>query len=254
MGTNFEGVFLRHAELNSEVLALHSKAQESLSEGIAVHFLNAFSLACASRDETLRQALTSNRAINLPDGKPLSWIGVGASSKLTQVRGPKFFESSLVSSKSSATRHFFLGSTEETLARIQAKCKAQTNGKIRVVGAYSPQFGEFSETEREKIDSLILNSNANVVWVGLGTPKQDFEVEYLASKFPVIAIAVGAAFDFYAEVKKESPDWMRTLYLEWLFRLLSEPRRLWRRYFWGNTVFLFLLLRHTIRNIQAKEK
>jgi N-acetylglucosaminyldiphosphoundecaprenol N-acetyl-beta-D-mannosaminyltransferase len=86
-------------------------------------------------------------------------------------------------------------------------------------------------------DNDIRSASPDIVWVGLGTPKQDFEVSRLASE-GFMAIAVGAAFDFSAGTKKTAPSWMTTAGLEWLYRFGSEPRRLWRRYLVGNVIFL----------------
>ena len=87
-------------------------------------------------------------------------------------------------------------------------------------------------------DERIRASGATIVWVGLGTPKQDYEVQRLALSLPVVAVAVGAAFDFLAGTKAQAPVWVQRSGLEWAFRLASEPRRLGRRYVWGNSVFL----------------
>ena len=87
-----------------------------------------------------------------------------------------------------------------------------------------------------------------MVWVGLGTPRQDFEVQRLAANLPVVALAVGAAFDFIARTKAQAPVWMQRTGMEWAFRLASEPRRLGRRYLWGNSVFA----REAIRDLTRK--
>jgi len=91
-----------------------------------------------------------------------------------------------------------------------------------------------------------MTSGAQVVWVGLGTPKQDFEAQRICDSLQVTAAAVGAAFDFVAGTKPEAPDWMRRLSLEWAFRLMSEPRRLWRRYLFGNSRFIMLVAREAL--------
>jgi N-acetylglucosaminyldiphosphoundecaprenol N-acetyl-beta-D-mannosaminyltransferase len=91
-------------------------------------------------------------------------------------------------------------------------------------------------------DSLILESKADIVWVGLGTPRQDFECARITKELGLTTVAVGAAFDFFSGLKKESPKWMTKLGLEWIFRFASEPKRLWRRYLVGNFVFLWAVL------------
>ena len=96
-------------------------------------------------------------------------------------------------------------------------------------------------------DQRIRETGATIVWVGLGTPKQDVEVARLAASLPVVAVAVGAAFDFLAGTKPQAPIWMQKSGTEWLFRFASEPRRLAKRYIWGNSVFLAEAIR-TLRS------
>ncbi len=106
----------------------------------------------------------------------------------------------------------------------------------------SPPFRPLTEGERAEQDAKIKASGAQVV-CGLGTPKQDLEAQRTCDVVGVTTAAVGAAFDFVAGTKPEAPHWMRRLTLEWTFRLLSEPRRLWRRYLFGNTRFVVMVIR-----------
>ncbi|MDP9889822.1 exopolysaccharide biosynthesis WecB/TagA/CpsF family protein [Pseudarthrobacter enclensis] len=107
----------------------------------------------------------------------------------------------------------------------------------------SPPFSAMSPREYESQDRRIEDTNPDIVWVGLGTPKQDFEAQRLATAGNFFAVAVGAAFDFSAGTKKEAPRWITALGFEWLFRLAAEPKRLWRRYLIGNFVFLYSVIR-----------
>jgi N-acetylglucosaminyldiphosphoundecaprenol N-acetyl-beta-D-mannosaminyltransferase len=109
-----------------------------------------------------------------------------------------------------------------------------------IAGSLSPKFGDFDAKEIRRIDSAIRESHANIVWVGLGTPKQDYEATRISQTCNVPAVAVGAAFDFLAGTKNEAPQFLQGIGLEWLYRLLSEPRRLWRRYLIGNLQFLVI--------------
>ena len=106
----------------------------------------------------------------------------------------------------------------------------------------SPPFRQLTTGELKDQDSIIRGDAPDIVWVGLGTPKQDYEAQRLASESGFVAIAVGAAFDFSAGTKREAPVWMRNLAIEWVYRFMSEPQRLWRRYIIGNAVFLFAVL------------
>ena len=113
---------------------------------------------------------------------------------------------------------------------------------IEIVGSHSPEFRPPSDAELAERDGAIAASGAQVVWVGLGTPKQDLEAARLAHSLPIVAVAVGAAFDYAAGTLTEAPQWIRTAGLEWAFRFAMEPGRLWRRYVFGSTRFLITVL------------
>ena len=117
-----------------------------------------------------------------------------------------------------------------------------------VVGCDSPPFHEPSQQDLEERDRRIIASGATMVWVGLGTPKQDWEVARLAETLPVTALAVGAAFDFLAGTTTQAPGWMQRSGLEWAYRFAREPRRLAKRYVWGNSLFIVEGSRTVLRN------
>ncbi len=113
---------------------------------------------------------------------------------------------------------------------------------LKVVGSASPPFRPMTPAERFSQDEDIRTSGAAFVWVGLGTPKQDFEAARICHQLGVTTVAVGAAFDFLARTKREAHPLLRQLGLEWAHRLATEPRRLWRRYLFGNIRFMRLAL------------
>ncbi len=208
--------------------------------GADIHLINAFSISLAERDKTYRECLES-AAHNFPDGKPLSILTQFSTEPLKQVRGPSLFELVLDRGRYQDVRHYFLGSTQATLETLVEAVRGRYPG-IVIAGTYSPPFRELTEQDFAAQDALILHSQPDIVWVGLGTPKQDFEAQRLARK-GFNAVAVGAAFDFSAGTKKEAPSWASFLGVEWLFRLVMEPRRLWRRYLIGNIRFLIAVIR-----------
>lgn len=209
--------------------------------GADFHFLNAYSVALTESDVAYRQCLY-DAAYNFPDGKPISVLSRLQSGRLIQVRGPGFFESVMDAGRELGVRHYLLGSTPATLQKLQMNLESRYPG-IHIVGTFSPPFREMTPEELLEQDRRIHATGAQLVWVGLGTPKQDFEAARLAlAGFK--AIAVGAAFDFSAGTKVEAPAWLSKVGLEWLFRFASEPRRLWRRYLLGNLIFLRAALRH----------
>jgi N-acetylglucosaminyldiphosphoundecaprenol N-acetyl-beta-D-mannosaminyltransferase len=156
---------------------------------------------------------------------------------LEQVRGPEFFRDVFRVAEPRDVRHYLLGSTPDVLEKLVSNLKRDFP-HAAIVGSHSPPFRSMTQEELAAQDQAIKSSGANVVWVGLGTPKQDIEVARLASSLPVVAIAIGAAFDFSAGTKREAPSWLSPLGLEWTFRLLTEPRRLWKRYLFGNIGFV----------------
>lgn len=207
-----------------------------------VHLANAYTIALADSDGAYRRLI--NEGAVFADGKPLSWFSRLArqTPRIRQVRGPQLFLDVLDVGRSSGVRHFLLGSTDETLERMRGILTSLFVG-VEIVGAYSPPFRPLTAEEIADQDELIRQSDADIVWVGLGTPKQDFEAARVARSTSRPAVAVGAAFDFAAGTLNAAPNWMQRAGLEWLFRLFSEPKRLWRRYTFGNARFLWALLR-----------
>lgn len=205
-------------------------------DGHDIHLINAYSIALSEGNPEFRRCL-EEASHNLPDGKPLSWVTRHTSAPLTQVRGPKLFEMVIDIGRDYGIRHFLLGSTPETLRLLESSLVRRYPG-AQIAGSFSPPFRAMTPHDYVEQDNLLRRSGANLIWVGLGTPKQDREAQRLAREGGFFAIAVGAAFDFSAGTKKEAPSWIGRIGLEWLYRFASEPRRLWRRYLIGNLLFI----------------
>lgn len=209
--------------------------------------VNAYTFALADRDPAYQDLLETS-GVNLPDGKPLV-VALNLLDRrgepFGQVRGPSFFLKCLDQGRARGVRHFFLGGRPELLESLKGAVERRFPG-TQIVGMISPPFRPLTDSERIDQDGQIKASGAHVVWVGLGTPKQDFEAARICDECAVTTAAVGAAFDFVAGTKREAPVWMRPLGLEWVFRLLSEPRRLWKRYLFGNARFLAIVLREAV--------
>lgn len=202
---------------------------------------NVHSVMSARRDERLLEAI-SEAEIATPDGVPIVWGLRGTERKEQQrVYGPELMRLAMVRSEELGWNHYFYGSTPETLAQLDAAVQAMAP-HARIVGSESPPFRDMTDDETSAAIDRIRSSGADVVWVGLGMPKQELWMYDMRSELPGIAvIGVGAAFDFIAGTKKQAPDWMQRAGLEWLFRFVQEPRRLWRRYLWNNPAYLMLL-------------
>ena len=209
-------------------------------EGVGrhVHLANAYTVALADSSADYCATLAAP-ALNFPDGKPIGWISAlkRQSPRLEQVRGPQLFLDVFDQGRSDGIRHYLLGSTPEVLQALEFNLRARFPG-IKIVGSDSPPFRPMNPSEIRDQDKRIRVSAAQIVWVGLGTPKQDIEARRLSGELPVVAVAIGAAFDFAAGTIREAPVWVTKVGFEWVYRLLCEPRRLWRRYFFGNVRFL----------------
>ena len=203
--------------------------------------------ALARHDSTFGEAMRQFDLI-LPDGMPLIWcLNRQLAQPLTdRVYGPTFMLKTLAATEGKC-RHFLLGGSEELLSSLSAKLLEQFPN-LELAGVWAPPFGEWPIQEDEKIMAAIADSGAHFVWIGLGCPKQEFWIAKWKQRLPpAVYVAVGAAFAFHAGRVKQAPPWMQRLGLEWAFRLLTEPRRLWRRYFVFNSLFLFYLLADGLR-------
>ena len=211
----------------------------------AVHFANAYTIALADSD--LEYAALFNRptALNFTDGVPVAWVGRRAYGLSAQdwprVYGPDVMQA--VFERGRGTRHFLLGGSPQTLEALLTAVSSRWP-EAEVVGAESPPFRPLTGEEQQEQDQRILDSGADLVWVGLGTPKQDWEVARLCESTGLVALAVGAAFDFLAGTKPQAPPWVQRSGIEWAYRFASEPRRLARRYLWGNPRFLVAVARN----------
>jgi N-acetylglucosaminyldiphosphoundecaprenol N-acetyl-beta-D-mannosaminyltransferase len=159
-----------------------------------------------------------------------------------RVYGPDLFRAVLRLTRTGAAGHYLLGSTDAVLSALRDRIALEYPG-VRIAGAESPPFRPLTVQERAAQHERIVRSGARFVWVGLGTPKQDWAAARLAGELPVVAVAVGAAFDFVAGTKRQAPPWMQQTGLEWAHRLASEPRRLWKRYLFGNARFGYAVAR-----------
>ncbi|GAA2137883.1 hypothetical protein GCM10009844_05380 [Nocardioides koreensis] len=199
----------------------------------------------ARHDPALAQVF--QRGSCYPDGLPLIWALRGVDpnagwSKAARVRGPDLFPHVLAASQDlRGVSHYLLGGTEDVLEQLQKAIAVNFPGAV-VAGAASPPFRPVHDVDWQGHLQDIRASGATHVWVGLGTPKQDFVAELLSDADPYrLYLAVGAAFDFVAGTTKIAPKWMQDNGLEWLFRLATEPRRLWRRYLIGNVKFIWIV-------------
>jgi N-acetylglucosaminyldiphosphoundecaprenol N-acetyl-beta-D-mannosaminyltransferase len=197
-------------------------------------------MECQRTPEYMR---CSNAAsLSLPDGMPIVWVGALRGIKAQRIAGPDFMIDFMAQTASRSLRHFFYGGREEVVQKLTQEVKKRFPN-LEIAGYYSPPFRKLTDEEDRNVVKLINDSKPDVLWVGLGCPKQELWMYGHRNVLSVpVMLAVGQAFDIHAGCLRRAPQWMRENGLEWLFRLLSEPRRLWRRYLVHGTTFAWKML------------
>ncbi|MFL2860246.1 MAG: WecB/TagA/CpsF family glycosyltransferase [Pontiellaceae bacterium] len=191
-------------------------------------------------DQPALAKIVMNSGMATTDGMPLVWLARRFGFAFAErVYGPDLMLALCSLSESRGYRHFFYGATDEVLDRLKINLLAQFPA-LAIAGMYSPPFRPLEKQEKDEVVEKINASGADIIWCGLGTPKQDYWVsEFRPLLEGSVILAVGAGFNFHAGSVRQAPRWMMKSGLEWLFRLIVEPRRLWRRYLIGNPRFLF---------------
>jgi N-acetylglucosaminyldiphosphoundecaprenol N-acetyl-beta-D-mannosaminyltransferase len=241
----FGGVPLLLGTMDQAVELVLGTAKEA--DGTAFRLVNSYTLYCAHRDDHYARLLCSG-GVNLIDGRPLAFLmrRQNKSVPVGQVRGPTLFETCLDRGRDRGIRHFLLGGTPDLLNRLEQSLRRRYPG-LDVVGRLAPPFRAPTAEDRTAYLDAIVQAEPDIVWLGLGTPKQDAEGDLISRSLNVTTVGVGAAFDFSSGTKEQAPWLLRSLALEWAFRLWSEPRRLWRRYLFGNAHFLWQATRELLR-------
>jgi N-acetylglucosaminyldiphosphoundecaprenol N-acetyl-beta-D-mannosaminyltransferase len=209
-------------------------------------------LECQS-NELMRQ-IVNEASLATPDGMPIAWLGqLGGYRDVRRVYGPDLMLAICQMGQARGYKHYFYGGTEETCRLLEVRLKERFPG-LKVAGRFSPPFRELTPEELKKIVEEINRCQPDILWVGLGSPKQDFWMYENRGILTIpVMIGVGAAFDFLSGTKGQAPRWMQRIALEWLFRLCSEPKRLWRRYLIGNPKFIYLLIKDYFMRISGNK-
>lgn len=194
------------------------------------------------------QQIINQSDLVTPDGMPLVWMlrRLGYPDQ-ERVYGPILTEKLLDMAAQEHIPVGFFGSTGEVVSQL-VKTVRKSYPEIEIVYTYSPPFKEPTQEEDSAIVEQISNSGARILFVGLGCPKQEKWMNEHQGKILAVMLGVGAAFDFIAGIKPQAPLWIQKIGFEWLFRLVSEPRRLWKRYFYHNPRFLFFATKQLINN------
>ena len=225
--TNVLGVRVSAVNLKSATGLIQKAIEDGRKEYVCVR--DAHGVVRCQKDPELRSI--HNRAFLVtPDGMPLVWALKHAGHvESDRVYGPDLMLS-VFDAGSSNLRHFLYGATAETLEQLQARLLAKFP-QARIVGSYAPPFRQLSMQEETDIADRLNRSGADIIWVGLSSPKQELWMARMRDRLEApMLIGVGAAFDFHAGLKRQAPRVIQRSGFEWAFRLLCEPRRLWRRY------------------------
>jgi len=209
------------------------------SESRYVCFANVHVLMEAWDSPDFREILNHADLVT-PDGMPLVWaMHLKGQSDQTRVYGPTLMLYALEAASQGQIPVGFYGGAPEVLGLLVERMRARYAG-LNVVFSMSPPFQEVRQEEENEIVEKINESGARILFVGLGCPKQEIWMAEHRGRVNAVMLGVGAGFDFHAGVKPQAPVWMQRIGLEWLFRLVSEPRRLWRRYLYHNPRFVVL--------------
>jgi N-acetylglucosaminyldiphosphoundecaprenol N-acetyl-beta-D-mannosaminyltransferase len=222
-----------------EVIKSISGWIEERNWGNYIVLSNANDVVTARRNVKVRNA-TNSSSLTVADGISLVLLSRLRGHPLKKrVYGPDLMLELLKSAEMKGCSNFFYGTTQITLDLLIDNLRVKFP-RLKIAGAYSPPFAPLSAEEDEKIIELINKTSPEIIWVGLGTPKQQLWMYEHRDKLKVpVMLGVGAAFDFFAGIKPQAPRWIREIGFEWLFRLITEPKRLWRRYLINNLLFIY---------------
>lgn len=185
------------------------------------------------------QEVQNGGILAIPDGGPLSSIGRKRGAKqMARTTGPDYLKEILNISVENGYRHYFYGSTQETIKKLKEVLEKTYPG-LQIAGMYSPPFRNLSEDENREIIKEINSTSPDFVWVGLGAPKQEIWMSDHQGKINGLMVGVGAAFDYFAGNIKRAPKWMQKCNLEWMYRLIQDPKRLFKRYLITNSKFIW---------------
>jgi len=192
----------------------------------------------AQRDHELC-AILNGSFMTTPDGMPTVWIGRAQGLAISRVYGPDLMLEVCRAGVARGVRHFFYGGADGVAETLRQRLVERIPG-LTVAETYTPPFRPLNDAEERELERLLESSRADIVWVGLSTPKQErFMARYHRRFDCALMIGVGAAFDMHSGRTSQAPRWMQRSGLEWFYRLVTEPRRLWKRYLVNNPKFIF---------------
>lgn len=238
------GISISVLDMEKAVNLIATWAEEGLNK--TIFFRDVHSLMLAFDNQELRK-INNSADIIAPDGMPLVWISRSRGFDVSRVCGPDLLPNLCERTSNTSKSHFFYGGRPGVAIELARNLKNQFPS-LKIAGTLCPPMRDIDtdfkvDSEIMKELEIIQNSGATYIWVGISSPKQEIYISKISSLFQdKIFLAVGAAFDFHSGEIKRAPRWMQKNGLEWLFRLINDPFRLWKRYFIIVPRFLFLML------------
>ncbi len=201
----------------------------------------------AQRSSTLRDAYAASE-MTIPDGMPLTWVGhMQGHPNMERVTGPDLMLEIFRRKQFAHVTHFFYGGREGIADELRVRMRARFPW-TRIVGTYTPPFRELSDTETAEFAATIAVLQPDIIWIGISCPRQEvFMARHLPQLNTKLMFGVGAAFDYHTGHIRDCADWIKRAGLQWLHRLLQDPKRLWRRYLRNNPAFIWHITKQIMR-------
>jgi N-acetylglucosaminyldiphosphoundecaprenol N-acetyl-beta-D-mannosaminyltransferase len=229
------------AAINIKYLMDYLVENISLLSGDYICVSNVHTTVISSEDQDYC-SVQNEGVMAIPDGGPLSTVGRSRGyNDMARITGHNLMEEIFKISVEKGYRHYFYGSTENTNEKLFSKLLQNYPG-LQISGIYSPPFRNLSEEEDVDIIGMINDANPDFIWVGLGAPKQEKWMAAHQGKVKGLMFGVGAGFDYMAENISRAPEWMQRNNLEWVYRLIQDPRRLFKRYLITNCKFIWKIV------------
>jgi N-acetylglucosaminyldiphosphoundecaprenol N-acetyl-beta-D-mannosaminyltransferase len=216
----------------------------------------AVNLVMAAREDAAVKRATLGAKLVVPDGQPLVWaLQLLGHRGATRVYGPELMALHCARAARERTPVYLYGGRDQTALGLLAQRLCERFPGLRIAGGYAPPFRPLTAEEQERVAAAMNESGAEVVWVGIGQPKQELWMAAMRPRLQApLLVGVGAAFDFHAGLVAQAPAWMGRHGLEWAFRLAHEPRRLWRRYARYNPLFVSAFARQYFEYRRARSE
>lgn len=245
--SNILGIDFYHLDIHQAVDVVEGYIRnQSCSQ---VNFSNAQTVSLCRNKQGFFELL-NNSSLTLADGMSIVWASKWLGPKLPgRVAGPDFMENMCARAAEKGYSVFLLGTTDENLKILESKLRLKWP-HLKIVGTYSPPMrSEFTDGDNESMIARVRKAKPDVLFVGLSCPKQEIWIAQNLKKLNVpVALGVGAAFNFLSGQLSRAPLFMQKIGMEWLYRFLTEPKRMWKRYVIGNSIFIFLFFREIYKN------